>query len=360
MVSDEQLRSEDVRPDSTESLESGGSGVEDSENGFEKDQSLQQMKTDTPHAEHGSNGSSRLVMSGAVRSPDESNALSVAVTIDDFEVTMSAGRAEIGKWLTSTVTIRRIDDASFEFIAEGDRLIFVPEDPDTFGAHPAVGEPEDDKRRRRREKQTDKAAKKSAKQAGKAAKKTKKSAKKTEAHDEKPRSRRALSKERRHDRGMDAETEPQEVEPSVPTLQNRTAAIEAMIGGDATNREPAPEETEAVVTRGQSQGATEPTTEDGRRVRWRRRHAMEESEPDEEPGHDGDVDDASKEPEDDLNRLWIRALDAARRYDLFNLDRVPIDESLRGHEHEHTWNHRVALSSGAGAHICTICGKIRR
>ncbi len=160
MVSDEQLRSENVRPDQTESLESGGSGVEDNENGFEKDQSLQQMKTDTPHAEHGSNGSSRLVMSGAVRSPDEANALSVAVTIDDFEVTMSAGRAEIGNWLTSTVTIRRIDDASFEFIAEGDRLIFVPEDPDTFGAHPAVGEPEDDKRRRRREEQADKAAKK--------------------------------------------------------------------------------------------------------------------------------------------------------------------------------------------------------
>jgi hypothetical protein len=73
---------------------------------------------------------------------------------------------------------------------------------------------------------------------------------------------------------------------------------------------------------------------------------------------------ALDEPEEELhaqpNRLWIRALDLARRYDFLGLDRVPVNESLRGQEHQHTWDHRVAPSSGPGKYICTICGEIRR
>ena len=38
---------------------------------------------------------------------------------------------------------------------------------------------------------------------------------------------------------------------------------------------------------------------------------------------------------------------------------TPIDEDLRGQRHEHTWDHRVAATSGPGKHICMICGKIR-
>ena len=44
---------------------------------------------------------------------------------------------------------------------------------------------------------------------------------------------------------------------------------------------------------------------------------------------------------------------------VLGLDRVPIDEDLRGEKHQHTWDHRVAATSGPGKHICTICGKIR-
>jgi hypothetical protein len=150
------------------------------------------------------------------------------------------------------------------------------------------------------------------------------------------------------------------VEPSDPALADRKAAIEAVSAGDLTGRESTPDQTEAIVAYEQSQAVTEPTTEDRRRVRWRRRHVVEESEPNEEREHDGDIGDASEEREDGLNHLWIRTLDMARRYDVFGLDRVPIDENIRGQEHEHTWDHRVAASSGAGAHICMICGKIRR
>ncbi len=317
---------------------------------------MPRKKAGAPRAEDGSIGDSRLVAFGAVRAPDEVDALSVDLTIDDFEITMSAGRAEIGSWLISTVTIRRIDDASFEFIAEGDRLIFVPEDPATFGDHPAVGEPEDDKRQRRRQKEEVKAAKVSAKQARREAK----AAKKADDRDEKLNPRRVSSKERQGGRWMGGETEPPEVEPSDPALADRKTAIEAVSAGGLTGRESAPDQAEAIVAYEQSRAVTEPTTEDRRRVKWRRRHAVEESEPDEEREHDGDIGDASEEREDDLNHLWIRTLDMARRYDLFGLDRVPIDENIRGQEHEHTWDHRVAASSGAGAHICMICGKIRR
>ena len=74
-----------------------------------------------------------------------------------------------------------------------------------------------------------------------------------------------------------------------------------------------------------------------------------------------EADDArSAKPKKTNNGMWIRALDVARKYDTFGLDRVPIDESLRGREHQHTWDHRVAASSGLGKHICTICGAIRR
>ncbi|MCL1597674.1 MAG: hypothetical protein M3094_00710, partial [Actinomycetia bacterium] len=58
-------------------------------------------------------------------------------------------------------------------------------------------------------------------------------------------------------------------------------------------------------------------------------------------------------------RLWIGVLDKARRYDVLDLDRVPTDKRLRGFEHQHTWDHRVARREGFASHVCTICGGIR-
>ncbi len=65
------------------------------------------------------------------------------------------------------------------------------------------------------------------------------------------------------------------------------------------------------------------------------------------------------EPATSGRGLRLKMLDAARHNDLFNLERVPIDESLRGSEHEHSWEHRVATDSGLASRVCTICGKIR-
>ncbi|MCJ7781163.1 MAG: hypothetical protein MUQ27_10090, partial [Acidimicrobiia bacterium] len=60
------------------------------------------------------------------------------LSIRDTEITLFADGAELGSWPPTAVTIRRIDSISFEFIAEGDRLIFVPDDPATFGDIPLV------------------------------------------------------------------------------------------------------------------------------------------------------------------------------------------------------------------------------
>ncbi|MEA2010534.1 MAG: hypothetical protein U9N78_07510, partial [Actinomycetota bacterium] len=92
--------------------------------------------------------------------------------------------------------------------------------------------------------------------------------------------------------------------------------------------------------------------------------AAVETPPDTRPDHEEQGSDSDethrKGSRERLSAAWLRSLDVARRYDLLGLDRVPIDESNRGEEHEHTWDHRVAATSGAGKHICTICGKIRR
>lgn len=78
--------------------------------------------------------------------------------------------------------------------------------------------------------------------------------------------------------------------------------------------------------------------------------------------------ETDKEPKSELaperigktrRSVWIRTLDSARRHDFLGLDRVPIDESLRGQQHQHTWDHRVAATSGPGKRICTICGRVR-
>ena len=282
-------------------------------------------------------GESRLVASGTVQAPGESDALDVELTIDDFEVTMRAGRAEIGTWLASMVTIRRLDDVSFEFIAEGDRLIFVPDGPHTFGRHPSIVQPESEKETKRRKKEASREAKQAAKQEAEEVKQ----AAKQEADEAKQAAKqgaaearaaqkaaRREAKRRESDTAATERRARDEAEPSLEAsplspLEERIAVAEAAIAGPGAEPEPF--------------GEPMPITELA-----------------------DDDEGAEDEPDDGPNRLWIRAIDIARRYDLLGLDRVPIDESLRGQEHVHTWEHRVAVSSGAGAHICTICGKIRR
>ncbi|MEA3511932.1 MAG: hypothetical protein U9R51_10900 [Actinomycetota bacterium] len=288
---------------------------------------MSRKKTNALHPEDAVNGASRIVTAGSIRAPDESDALAVKISIDDFDVDMRADRAEIGSWPTSTVTIRRIDDTSFEFVAEGDRLIFTPDDPLTFGEHPVVRVPDDRKRRRRRAKQ------------------------KSDGATERSRTPRASLRERRGSRPVPDVQEAPVDGPARPSLDDRatptgTGGVEAVLDPESV-----PEPVRVVVDDEDFGTDATPPVEERRRFRLRRRHTADQS---------GSDDDTLDEADDGPNRLWIRTIDVARRYDLLGLDRVPIDENLRGQEHQHTWNHRVATASGAGANICTICGKLRR
>ena len=261
-----------------------------------------------PHSVEGSIGGSVVVILGSIRNPDETDALSVELSSRDTTITLRADRTELGSWPSTAVTIRPIDSTSFEFIAEGDRLIFIPDDPDAFGDSPLVARDRD-------------------------------------STDEKRRFRRRT-----------AVQEPSKEKPSKPSRQDRKAAAK-VARAEAARAEgvPVPRSSDPGAMAAASdaeQPADDPAPSEARRRRKPRLgRKVRDPESDETP---------SKGSKEMLTGAWIRALDTARRYDMFGLDRVPIDEGLRGQEHEHTWDHRVAVSSGVGKHVCTICGKIRR
>jgi len=219
-----------------------------------------------------------LVVPGSIRSPDDTDALVVTLRITGQEIAMLADGSELGKWNTAAVEILPVDMTSFEFIAEGDRLIFSPDDPSAFAIIPLVG--------------------------GTA---------------EEEETRRGLRRKKKQDDGASTKATPDSQRKAAKPNDQPSAAREKP--RKARRRE----KTEAAkpVQAKESTGAT------------------------------------SKKSEEKRDGAWIRTLDAARRYDVLGLDRVPVDEDERGQKHEHTWDHRVAATSGPGKHICTICGKIR-
>jgi hypothetical protein len=218
-----------------------------------------------------------LVVPGSIRSPDETDALVVTLRIAGSEITMHADGSELGKWNTTAVEILPIDMASFEFIVEGDRLIFSPDDPSAFAIIPLVGGTVEEKG-----------------------------------------ARRALRRKKQDDGA------------------STKAAADSQRKAAKSNNEPAG------------------VLEKPRRSRRRAKTARAKEAP-----ANGSTGTKPNKPEQKRAGMWIRTLDAARRYDVLGLDRVPIDEDLRGQKHEHTWDHRVAATSGPGKHICMICGKIR-
>lgn len=222
-----------------------------------------------PSSELGSGGDSITLLSGSLRSPDETDALTVELTISDLDVTMHTEDTELGSWPLSAVTIKSIDATSFEFLAEGDVLILTPDDPSVLATHSLVTGAMPDAENRKDRKQKKRTAKAELK------KQPKKKPSRREKREPKPASQRKPPKEK----------------PPKPSRRERKAA-----------------------------STTHTRKSDG---------------------------------------VWLRTLDNARRYDVLGLNRVQVDEDLRGHEHEHTWDHRVASTSGAGNHICTICGKFR-
>lgn len=94
--------------------------------------------------------------------------------------------------------------------------------------------------------------------------------------------------------------------------------------------------------------------EDGRRKRRKRRRPAKSTE-----ATQANIDQPESTSGPARRGPWIWLLDMARRHDLLGLDRVPVDERLRGGTHQHTWDDRVAASSGLSSHVCTMCGKIR-
>lgn len=275
-----------------------------------------------------------MVIAGSIRNPDETDALSVKLSIRETEITMFADGAELGNWLCTAVIVRRIDSTSFEFIAEGDRLIFVPDDPATFGDIPLVdgGATSAGSRRGR-----------------KAKKKSHRTEPRLEAdqasHEEgRPLGRRSVGQE------------PSTEKASKPSRRDRKAAAEAA-RAEAPPSEvvPVPPSTvpRPIATTSEDERPADDDVPSEARGRGRTRSglAVLGREPDRA---------SSKVFEKKSNGVWIRTLDMARHYDIFGLDRVPIDEGLRGQEHQHTWDHRVVASSGLGRHICTICGETRR
>jgi hypothetical protein len=252
-----------------------------------------------------------LVVSGAIRDPDEDDVLAVELSILSSEIAMHADGYELGRWSSTAVVIRPIDSVSFEFIAEGDQLIFLPDDPAAFGIIPLVtGDIVTAGRRksRRSKQKPDGAAPKSS------------------------------------------PTSPPE-EPSESTLQEREAASSEVRAA-----------TEPVASSSDSEPTAEASNDESSMPNMAALRALRPKKKSRKESVPDQAFDAPPltEPNKTRTRVWIRTLDIARRYDILGLDRVPIDVASRGREHEHTWDHRVAASSGAGKHICTICGKIRR
>jgi hypothetical protein len=275
-----------------------------------------------------------MVFAGSIRNPDETDALSVKLSIRDTEIALFADGAELGTWPSTAVTIRRIDSASFEFIAEGDRLIFVPDDPATFGDIPLV----------------DGGAASTGSRRGR------KSKKKSDGTESRLESDQASHEDGRPPGRRPAAQEPSTEKASKPSRRDRkTAAEAARAGAPPLEVVPVPPSSvpRLIATTSDDERPAADDAPSEVRGRGRPRSGLAVLGP--------ELDRASSKVfEKKSNGVWIRTLDMARHYDIFGLDRVPIDERLRGQEHQHTWDHRVVASSGLGRHICTICGETRR
>jgi hypothetical protein len=234
------------------------------------------------------------LVTGSIRNPNEDEALAVTMSINATGFALHADDVALGSWGTDEVEIVPLGDRAFEFVAEGDRLIFVPDDLDAFTRRvfPDRGR----KRRRRKPSQTTKTAA------------TPKPSKDSPAGEVQP---------------AEGSTEaPRTAPPAKKTKPPRKAK--------------------------------QPKQPRVRRVQVSAADVRRKAKP--PKTYELPNDPPSPEPSEGR---WLRTIDTARRYGLFSLDRVPVDESLRGSEHRHTYDHRASATSGPGNHICTICGKVR-
>lgn len=76
---------------------------------------------------------------GKIRVPGDDEPLAVTIRIADDQVAMTSVGGDLGIWQARDVRITRIDPWTFAFVAEGDRLVFVPDDARAFATHPLIG-----------------------------------------------------------------------------------------------------------------------------------------------------------------------------------------------------------------------------
>lgn len=290
------------------------------------------------------------VVSGSIRPRDDEDVLAVKLSIWDTEITMRANGSELGNWPTNAVDIRSLDATSFEFVAEGDHLIFFPDDPEEFGHLPLVSGSMLRTGRKKSRKSKEKHAPQQPELAW-----DQDSAEEKRRHSQRPKRDAAVPKEKKQSRRqrktaaappVEAVAAPARPPVSTPKLPPVAEPFAKAVVEHVLEEPPrqAPEEAAPQQT-----VVTEPAKESPRERRRERRASNGSV----EPSHTGGL-------KEKRHQVWILALDQARKYDLLGLDRVPVNESLRGQEHEHTWNHRVAPPSGLGSRICTLCGEFRR
>ncbi len=251
-------------------------------------------------------------MPGSIRTAVDTTKVRIELALWNDRVVMRASDGELGDWPSAAVRLRPIDAGQFDLFAEGDHLIFAPDDPAAFrsGLLVVEDEPSQDTDQTRKEKR----------QARKAEMKETKRTRKAEKRSEKEPGDRVNDSVGSNPVPVEA---PEEVQsPSQDSPEHK--------------HDPRPADTDA---------GTETDIPDEK--------------PDTAPEPESVSQPPPKPPKARRRALRLRLIDAARTRSLLDLDRVQIDMRQRGQDHQHTWEHRVAASSGPTSFICTICGRIK-
>jgi len=349
------------------------------------------------------------VFAGALRDPNESGALSVTLSVWSDQIVMHNDDVELGEWARDSVRIIPLDSSSYEFVAEGDRLIFIPDDRTAFDsiATPSAPAAPQASEKRKKSKSSSSSAKKtsrstvarvaSATGVAASSKKAKKS-KTTKSSRTKPAaaatagvatasatSRGSQSKTKkpkrirtRAARASEAATTPadgptrswrrQKAKPAAQAsaMADSDRAASTPTGQPVVSSDTSLEGAVATATKRKSEHRSDVETDRDAEAPQKRRRSLKarrlkvpsrtarEQTPAPAAVAGRATTTGSVKP-----KRWVRLIDSIRVYAVFGLDRVPVDTSLRGSEHQHTWDHRAAASSGPSKHICTICGRLK-
>ena len=327
------------------------------------------------------------VYAGALRDPNESGALTVTLSVWSDQIVMHNDDVELGEWSRGSVRIIPLDSSSYEFVAEGDRLIFIPDDRAEFDAvaTPSVpsGSPQAADQRKMSKSRSGSAKKTSRStvarvtsaipssattkriKKAKQPKKTKAAAAATASEPSQSTTKKPKRIRTRAARASDTSAAHTDT-PSRPWRRAKTKPTAQQDPKPATSAEPrqpvVPDVTPsggAVATTIRRNTAVEAEVDGPKKQRrsLKARRAKVSS-------PSGGRTEAPAQGEATTTgwvkpKRWIRLIDSVRVYSVFGLDRVPVDTSLRGSEHQHTWDHRAAASSGPSKHICTICGRLK-